>query len=72
MPKVIRHGREVIVEPLCVSCLQSYDHKFGYCDTYPDGIPDALLRGEHNHRKPYGGDLVPDWLYEPLSKNEVD
>lgn len=33
------------------------------CDAFPGGVPDAILRNQHDHRQPYPGDH--GILYEP-------
>lgn len=34
------------------------------CDAFPLGIPPTILKGQHNHRKPYPGD--GGIRYEPV------
>jgi hypothetical protein len=42
-----------------------------FCAAFPDGegIPQAILQGEHNHRTPFPGDHGIQ--YEPLEVTEV-
>lgn len=40
----------------CLECLHAVGWKWGYCDAYPDGIPDAILEGRVNHRRKHKGD----------------
>ena len=39
-------------------CLENCEKYIGSfeCLAFPDGIPDAILTGEHDHREPYPGD----------------
>jgi len=40
--------------PLCLRC--SHYRTSLMCDAFPGGIPDAILRWEHDHRESYKGD----------------
>lgn len=42
----------------CAMCKHFHDEDTSgnNCDAYPDGIPEAIITNEHNHRQPYRGD----------------
>ena len=40
------------------------------CAAYPEGIPEKILTGEHNHREPYKGDN--GIRFEPLKEKVLD
>jgi hypothetical protein len=40
--------------PICYDC--KHKGKGLMCKAYPERIPDAILEGRHDHRKPYKGD----------------
>lgn len=49
----------------CITC----KHKLSYgsfCLAFPDGIPDTILSGEIDHKKPYKGDHGIQ--YEPIKQ----
>jgi len=64
--------------PMCVGCVH-YRRAIGSggtgplgCAAFPKppGIPEAILRGRHDHRQPYEGDHSIQ--YEPKSVEEAD
>lgn len=38
----------------CITC--EHYRLTGGCAAFPDGIPQDILTGEHDHREPYPGD----------------
>jgi len=60
--------------PVCLNCkffhrdpLQDRSGENGLtCDAYPDGIPDAILFGDSDHKTPYPGDH--GITFEPIKK----
>ena len=57
--------------PMCLTCRHFHDADDEAtsltCDAFPDGIPEAVLTGEHDHRDPYPGDRGV--RYEPLDRS---
>ena len=56
-----RELAKMIYSPVCNLCkhfsiVNSIDSGIHVCDAFPDGIPDAIWRGDNNHTKPYPGD----------------
>lgn len=44
------------IVPQCFRCRHFIDDRRFTCGAFPDGIPDPILVGEHDHREPYKGD----------------
>ncbi len=40
------------------------------CEAYPDGIPDAIITGMHDHREPFAGDK--GIRFEPVSEKQLN
>jgi hypothetical protein len=36
------------------------------CDAFPDGIPEAIWLGVHPHDEPFGGEVDPSLLFDPI------
>ncbi len=41
--------------PMCQLC-KHYRQDKRTCTAFPDGVPDAIYYGHHDHRRPYPGD----------------
>ena len=57
---------------ICASCRHFQPGRIdgNYCSAFPDGdgIPWAIIDGDHDHREPYPGDNGIQ--YEPIDKDE--
>ncbi len=57
-----------IQAPQCVEC-KHFLQPGWRCAAYPQGIPEPILDGEHDHRKPFFGDN--GIRFEPVEESDV-
>ncbi len=59
--------------PMCYYCRRFHADHFG-CEAFPQGVPDLIMFGDADHRKPFPGDnglrfalvpgkKLPDYLF---------
>jgi hypothetical protein len=54
---IIDRGHELSVySRVCSVCRHLRSASARECDAFPDGIPDPIWTGRHDHRSPYPGD----------------
>lgn len=60
-----------LVNNICMYCLRFHeaDLQEETCDAFPNGIPNAIIMMEADHRKPYPGDHGLLFLVEPGSED---
>jgi len=54
-------NKAIMVRPICIDCKHFINHSSYTCKAFPKGIPDKILLGKVNHRKPLprqGNDVV--------------
>jgi len=52
----------------CFGCVNFWYGVPAKCKAFPNGIPDKIIFGEHDHRKPYPGDN--GITFEPIEEEK--
>ena len=59
-----------MIEAIYVPCdLCKHVRENDTCKAFPDGIPEDILTGEHDHTEPYPGDNGIQ--FEPIEEKEI-
>ena len=63
----------LLVTSECTYCVHRYGNDFiSGCKAFPGGIPEKILRMEHDHRKPYPGDKGIRFTPKPDVVNRLE
>ena len=55
MTEFVLDGEDFKYPVLCDICINRTLHE-NKCKAYPEGIPEKIITGEHDHTKPFPGD----------------
>ncbi len=64
--KFVEGDESITFVSSCPKCIHKNNDTT--CKAFPRGIPDLILNGDNNHRKPYPGDNGIQ--FEPIESND--
>lgn len=66
-PELLEGAMTIGIAPMCYSCIHKKEKRLT-CEAFPDGIPNAILLSQEDHRKPFVGDGDIQFEQDPLKE----